>query len=302
MGRIADALNAYDKKKASLEELYNIFKHVDDYDVPIVRFTIYPGNSLIRQRVNLKGKEFDVISELNYPPAAYLPNHGRANLPYHPMFYACSFPSDNEYSMPLPRIVSLLETSSFFKDKESVGIERATISRWDVSKTLNLIALPFSGNYSTPCSDVIKFIQEWQAIIHEASVNQDGLELIQYMSNEIAKDFSSDEEYIIIANFIYYLLNINAKTKDADGIIYPSVPAQGGGFNVAIKPDVADTKIRFVGASLCHLLKHRKESYIAILKDSYMNADMKLVYTNRAQSQDEIEMYERYANGLDFVN
>lgn len=46
------------------------------------------------------------------------------------------------------------------------------------------------------------------------------------------------------------------KTKDSDGIIYPSVPAQGGGFNVAIKPNAADTKIRFVGASLCHLLKH----------------------------------------------
>ena len=65
------------------------------------------------------------------------------------------------------------------------------------------------------------------------------MELIQYMSNEISKDFASDHEYMIIANFVNYLLNVNMKTKDSDGIIYPSVPAQGNGFNVAIKPNVA---------------------------------------------------------------
>ena len=74
---------------------------------------------------------------------------------------------------------------------------------------------------------------------------------------------------MIIANFVNYLLNVNMKTKDSDGIIYPSVPAQGNGFNVAIKPNVADTKIRFVGASLCHLLKQRDKSYVAIMKDAH---------------------------------
>lgn len=302
MGKITDALNAYDIEKANLDELYRIFKEVDDYDIPIVRFTIYPGARLIRQRINLKGKEFYEISELNYPPAACLSNHGRANLPYQPMFYACSFPNDNESNTPLPRIVSLLETSSFFNDKESAGIERATVSRWDVFKTLNLIALPFCGDYSRPCKDVINFVKAWQDIINDASINPEGLELIQYMSNEMATEFSFDNEYIKVANFVNYLLNINTKTKDADGIIYPSVPAQGGGFNVAVKPDIADAKIRFVGASLCHLLKQYDNSYIAIIKDSLINRDGTITYIDRTQSQDEIKMYEQYANGLYFVN
>lgn len=302
MGKITDALNAYDIEKGNLDELYRIFKEVDDYDIPIVRFTIYPGSGLIRQRINLRGKEFQEVSELNYPPANYLSNHGRANLPYQSMFYACSFPSENEPNTPIPRIVSLLETSSFFKDKESTGIERATVSRWDVLETLNLIALPFWGDYNRPCQDVLNFVKAWQDIINDASVNPEGLELIQYMSNEIATDFSFDNEYIKIANFVNYLLNVNAKTKDADGIIYPSVPAQGGGFNVAIKPNVADTKIRFVGASLCHLLKQRDESYVAIMKDAHLNPDRTLTYTDRVLSKEEMAIYEQYADGLTFVN
>lgn len=302
MGKITDALNAYDIEKGNLDELYRIFKEVDDYDIPIVRFTIYPGSGLIRQRINLRGKEFHEVSELNYPPATYLSNYGRANLPYQSMFYACSFPNENEPNTPIPRIVSLLETSSFFKDKESTGIERATVSRWDVLETLNLIALPFSGDYSRPCQDVLNFVKTWQDIINDASVNPEGLELIQYMSNEIATDFSFDNEYMKIANFVNYLLNVNAKTKDADGIIYPSVPAQGGGFNVAIKPDIADAKIKFIGASLCHLLKQHDKSYVAIMKDSLVNSDGTLTYIKRTHDKDELEMYKQYANGLNLVN
>ncbi len=282
--------------------MYRIFKEVDDYDIPIVRFTIYPGSGLIRQRINLRGKEFQEVSELNYPPANYLSNHGRANLPYQSMFYACFFPSENEPNTPIPRIVSLLETSSFFKDKESTGIERVTVSRWDVLETLNLIALPFSGDYNRPCQDVLNFVKAWQDIINDASVNPEGLELIQYMSNEIATDFSFDNEYIKIANFVNYLLNVNAKTKDADGIIYPSVPAQGGGFNVAVKPNIADAKIKFVGASLCHLLKQHDKSYVALMNDSLVDSYGTLTYIKRAHDKDELEMYKQYANGLNFVN
>lgn len=103
---------------------------------------------------------------------------------------------------------------------------------------------------------------------------------------------------MIIANFANYLLNVNMKTKDSDGIIYPSVPAQGSGFNVALKPNVADTKIRFVGTSLCHLLKKRDKSYVAIMKDSRLNSNGTLTYTDRSLSKEAIAIYEQYADGL----
>lgn len=302
MSVLSDSLRTYNIQEGNLDKLYGIFKSVNDYDIPIVRYTIYPGSRLIRQRINPKGKEFYSISELNYPPAICLSKYGRVNLPYQSMFYACSFPNINDADVPYPRMVSLLETSSFFKDKNSVGIERATVSRWDVTETLNLIALPFWEEYKRPCPDILSFVKSWHDLIQDVSINSDGLELIQYMSKEISKNFSFDREYMIIANFVNYLLNVNMKTKDSDGIIYPSVPAQGGGFNVAIKPNVVDTKIRFVGASLCHLLKKRDQSYIAIMKDSHMNSDGTLSYTDRVLSKEQIAIYEQYADGLTFVN
>lgn len=302
MGVLTDSLRTYNIQKGDLAELYRIFRSVNDYDIPIVQFTIYPNSGLIRQRVNSQGEEFYRISELNYPPAICLSKHGRANLPYKSMFYACSFPNDDGDDAPYPRVISLLETSSFFKDKEKTGIERATISRWEVSEPLNLIALPFSEKYPSPCQDVLNFINSWHDIINNASINPDGLELIQYMSNEIAKEFSLDSEYVIIANFVNYLLNVNMKTRNTDGIIYPSVQAQGRGFNVAIKPEIADTKIRFVGASLCHLLKQHDKSYVAIMKDAKLNANGTLTYTDRILSKEEAAIYKQYAKGLTFIN
>lgn len=276
MGVLTDSLRTYNLQKGDLDELYGIFRSVNDYDIPIVRYIIYPSSGLIRQRINPHGKEFYSISKLNYPPAICLPKYGRVNLPYQSMFYACSFTDTNSVDVPFPRIVSLLETSSFFKDKDSVGIERATVSRWEVTKPLNLIALPFGDEYRRPCPEVLNFTKSWHDIMQDVSVNPNGLELIQYMSNEIS--------------------------KDSDGIIYPSVPAQGGGFNVAIKPNAADTKIRFVGASLCHLLKQHDESYVAIMKDAHLNPDGTLTYTDRVLSKEEMAIYEQYADGLTFVN
>lgn len=218
------------------------------------------------------------------------------------MFYACSFPSEKNDETPLPRIVSLMETSSFFKDKNSLGIERSTVSRWELSENLNLIALPFSNSYQRPCRDVLDIIANWENIISDANVNNDGLELILYMAQEIAKDFATDNGYVKIANFVNYLLHINSKTKYADGIIYPSVPAGGGGFNVAIKPEIVDRKIKFSGASLCYLLKQRDKSYVHIIKDSLVNEDGTLTFYIRKQDKDAIAMYDKYARGLSFVN
>lgn len=69
MGVLTDSLRTYNLQKGDLDELYGIFRSVNDYDIPIVRYIIYPSSGLIRQRINPHGKEFYSISELNYPPA-----------------------------------------------------------------------------------------------------------------------------------------------------------------------------------------------------------------------------------------
>lgn len=122
------------------------------------------------------------------------------------------------------------------------------------------------------------------------------------MAKEIGKDFDSNVGYFKIANFVNYLLNVNEKTKNADGVIYPSVPAGGAGFNVAIKPPVVDEKIKFVGAGLCHLLKKGEQSYLHVMKQSVSVENGVIIYEDKDMTDAEIKMYQSYAEGLSFRN
>ena len=287
--------------KIGLRELYNVFLSVPDFEIPIVRYSISPGSSLIRQRVNQNGESFKNIDELYYPPSSVTPME-RANLSGNPMFYACSFPSEITEQSPIPRIIALEETSSFMRDTTQSGIERATVSRWDVIAQIELIALPYIGTYSRACPDLLRVKEEWEKAISQGVVPHDALELVNYMAEEISKDFSDRNQYFKIANFVHYLLRINQKTRDADGIIYPSVPAQGAGFNVAIKPESADAKIRFSNASECHLLKKGMKMTVIPVSDAIVDKYGRIAFKDRDFTSEDRAYYFDNSIGLRFVN
>lgn len=263
---VKERLDNVSSSEENLQELYSIFNSIDDFSLPIIRFYIDKGAFVVRQRINPQGKDFSSISELSYPPSEYCTDYGRANLKGHSMFYCCSFATDE--NAPEPRYTTLLETSKFIWDKESKGIERATCSRWDVIEKLNLLALPFSQNYERTFDDIVQIQEEWEKEVQKKGVNKDGLALVEYMSEEIAKNVNNMIDYFKIANFIYYLLYMNKKTMDSDGIIYPSVAAAGEGFNVVLKPDVVDKKLRFHAASLCYLIKDGMQAGLYVVNHS----------------------------------
>lgn len=99
-----------------------------------------------------------------------------------------------------------------------------------------------------------------------------------------------------------YLLRMNEKTKDADEILYPSVPAQGAGFNVAIKPEVADMKIQFSNASICHCVKGGDKMTIFTVSDAFSDEFGSLSYKDRDVSREEAKFYREQSQGLLFVN
>ncbi len=302
MGRIEILLNGITiHNDDGIKRLYEVFRSISDYEIPIVRHTIFPGSSLIRQRINKPGRVFSHISELSYPPPSLTPME-RANLPGHPMFYACSFPSEIKEDAPFPRVIALEETSSFMRDKSKSGIERATVSRWLVSDRIELVALPYTGTYERACPDLLQIRKEWRDAISQGVVPEEPLELVHYMADEISKDFSSRDQYFRIANFVNYLLTINQKTKDADGIIYPSVPAQGAGFNVAIKPGVADSKIRFLNASICHLLKKEDKMSVISVSDAVVDEYGHMFFVDKDFNDAEKNFYRVKSEGLSFVN
>ena len=302
MGKITEILDSITTSDENgLRQLYDVFRSIPDKELPIIRFTLYEGSSLIRQRINKTGKEFEHLSELSYPPVAVTPME-RANLPGHPMFYACKFPSEISSDAPIPRMIALEETSSFMKDKSLNGIERATVSRWEIVKQLELIALPFIGTYPMACPDLKKIQTEWDMAIGKGVVPKNALELVYYMAEEISKDFDTSDKYYKIANFVYYLMTICSKTKESDGILYPSVPSQGAGFNVAIKPEVVDRKIVFSNASICHLLKRGTDMHVFTMKDAIVDSSGGITYKERQRGEQEKKYYQELCEGLVLVN
>lgn len=303
MGRITDLLDSIDVAKENTDELYNIFRIVPDFGIPVLRFFLFKGATLIRQRVNLKGSDFFNVSDLRYPPASCIKGYERANFPYQPMFYACCFPGDSRTEEdPPPRVVALMETSSFYRDTEASGIERSTVSRWDVTADLELVAMPFTAEYSRACKLINDIKNGWNQEISKYDVNPDGLELIMYMASEIGKNFSVNVEYFKIANFVNYLLNINEKTRNVDGIIYPSVPGAGAGFNVAIKPESFQKKVEFVGASKCYLAKKKDKAYQIVVNHTASVQDGVITYEDNQIDPREYAVYSQYAEGNSFIN
>jgi len=303
MGRIKDLLESVDVFKEKTDELYDIFRIVPDFDIPVLRFYLYKGATLIRQRVNLKDADFINVADLKYPPACCIKGYERANIPYQPMFYACCFPGDYDSDdVPPPRVVALMETSSFYRDTSASGIERSTVSRWDLKENLELVAMPFLAEYSRACKLIKDIKASWDEVIEQCKVNPDGLELIKYMASEIGKSFSSNVEYFKIANFVNYLLNINEKTKNVDGIIYPSVPGAGAGFNVAIKPDSFQNKVEFVGASKCYLAKKKDKAYQIVVNHTVLVKDGVITYDDNKIDPHELDVYLQYAEGNNFIN
>ena len=67
---------------------------------------------------------------------------------------------------------------------------------------------------------------------------------------------------------------------------------------MAIKPVVADEKLKFVGASLSHLLKKGEESYLHIMNESIFVKDGYITYKEKDMSDVEKKMYQSYADGL----
>ena len=134
-------------------------------------------------------------------------------------------------------------------------------------------------------------------------MNPDAKELVEYMSLQISQKVSDNIEYFKIANFVHYLLYINEKTKSADGIMYPSVPAEGDGFNVVLKPESADEKLEFSVAALCYLAKNKDKSYLMVTNESTsISEEGTITYTQREFDEEELKIYQSRAKGLNFIN
>lgn len=216
--------------------------------MPIILFPYKEGNLIFRSRINNK-EYFNKISEISAPKNEYVHNYARANKPRQTLFYG----SEN-------RPTSYMEFAEYLAESTNFGKEISfTIGGWRLKKDL-VLALVYNPNDKRKM-EYNKHYGEGFAEFVARTTNeyQEGtirfFEFIAEKYSEPVKD--NFETYLIISAYS----NLVFANEQCDGIIYPSVPSAGDGFNVVLKENVIlENKIELEFA--------RKDSFIATKQDN----------------------------------
>ena len=110
----------------------------------VLSYLVPEGNKILRSRLNDNRAFFDEISKLSYPPICCA-RTDRASLEGKPMFYGSVFTHLNGEIVP-PKVINLIESSDFFKDKQAIGCQLLTQSAWMNSRPLKFAMFPTSLN------------------------------------------------------------------------------------------------------------------------------------------------------------
>ncbi len=202
-----------------LEAILNIKK------LPIILFTYPKDNLLFRSRINNGLSFYTSKSEISAPKEKFVSNYSRANKPRQTLFY-CSE----------DRITSYAELLENIKEISELGKEiHITIGGWrlldDIQLVLvfNPLAPKISKYYQTHYREFEKVIENMPIELRKGTIK-----FFEFIGNEYSKQVPEEAiNYLITCAYS----NIVFGYEKCDGIIYPSVPGRGDGFNMALKKD-----------------------------------------------------------------
>ena len=200
--------------------------------------------------------------EISYPPAEFAPL-GRVSCKNQPMFYA-SVLAGGGGELPWLTIAKELEVFS-----NGDGRKDITFGIWENYGQLRLATLPFSNKYNEEIPQELANIQKvWEREV-EFYMPIKEIELAIFFSDLLALP-GSPKIYQFTAGFFDFFLNHSEEGKELDGVAYISVPSEGKGFNICLKPEVAD-RLELVGARYTIFYKEGTE----ISRVVFLEADSK---------------------------
>ena len=193
--------------------------------LPIIIYRLEANELFFRTRINESG-DYLRIKDLSYPDPEFVKSYARANKPLQQLFYC----SEN-------RPTSFIE---LLNNREcEVGDEiTLTIACWQLVEPLDVVLVfnpansrsnKYNQKHGVGYDDFISKIDE---------AYRDG-------TNKLFQFIGTGFEEPAIDNKDIYMLtcaysNLVFTKEKVEGIIYPSVPFGGDGFNVALFPKVCD--------------------------------------------------------------
>lgn len=231
-------------------------------DIALIPIKLFVHQKILRTRKNEDGF-FGYIHELSYPPKEYA-RTDRASIEGKPMFYASIFTKEVEKSHAYPRIISALETIPLLRAKGTSGQNLITQSVWMIDEEVHVYSFPLSSQYKRACSEINMLNSDCKKVLKN-EYSEDSIEFFSFIGDLMARPNESCL-YEITATCIDFIL----EHYNFDGVLYPSVQAEGQGMNICIKPDVVDSKISFAGAATEVIVRNGDNSQIHILGNTHM--------------------------------
>jgi hypothetical protein len=182
---------------------------------------------------------FKNISRCSYPPHINKIKLQRANYPGQQVFY-CTYPSETRNSSA--SLTCIVETA--WEHIEDLDRARSftTLSRWELSRPLNLWVAPFSElccNQNPEYNRISKDFADY--FIRSGEINNDAIQFLGFISEIFCRKVEKGKAYKITSAFFNYLLSVEkAKGMNLDGLLYPSANTLGAGINLVLKKELVD--------------------------------------------------------------
>jgi hypothetical protein len=203
-----------------LEAMMNIRK------LPIILFTYPKGNLLFRSRINNGLSLYTSKTEISAPREKFVNDYSRANKPRQTLFY-CSE----------DRLTSYAELLDHMSEISELGKEvQITIGGWRLLEDVQLVLVfnplaPRTSRYYQFHGEAFdKVIENTPPEFKKGTIK-----FFEFIGAEYSKQVP-DETTNYLKTCAYS--NIVFGHEQCDGILYPSVPGRGEGFNIALKKEV----------------------------------------------------------------
>lgn len=235
--RELDYIESIDKDdEQAYEKILNAFiniRFIPSFTFKVIRIQ-HDGKPRVtfRTRTHMDVNFFESINDLSYPPNEIVKSYLRCNRPNQSVFYS----SEN-------RPTSYLELVEYWAKEKNIGEKiEVSIGMWQFQRDLVLYLIPIP-NASDRETDGEKFYGEiYDQIIADAVYDNHTKQIIsrifEFMYKQFKKPAKHDKKtYMITSAFS----NLIMSKPYIDGILYPSVPYQGQGYNTAIKKSVVES-------------------------------------------------------------
>lgn len=253
-----DGLKKLDLSTYPYEETRKLIGQLGKFGCILV--TLHSGKTIMRARPNYNGERFLSKCELTCKPQQFNKTYQRASTPNRTMFYGSIIPENIEQGeLDNARVIGAFEALPWLRNKSTKGYQQITFGRWIVNADINLLAIVQHDSYFNESSYTRELVASFKSFTQQYPELQDEtLAISEYFAYEFSKEQTdNDYDYLISATFSEIVVD-----KGIDGVIFPSVRVGGKGFNVAIRPEIADTHLDLVVAGECSIYKYYDNSIV----------------------------------------